>query len=405
VTSTSEPASAELPKVPNNPRLGSIDAYRGLAMLLMVGEATHLCRVAGHYPNSKIWQWLCYHQSHVPWVGCSIHDMIQPSFTFLVGVALPFSIASRRRRRQSTTRLSVHAFYRALVLVLLGIFLRSMGHRQTNFTFEDTLTQIGLGYGFLFLIGLKPKRDQWIALAVILFATWIAFAAYPLPDENVDYESVGVPNDWEYLATGFEAHWNKDSNIAADFDRWFLNLFPRQSPYQYNGGGYQTLSFVPTLATMILGLIAGGFLRSERPTVQVLGILAAVGIVCLALGYGLDKLGVCPLVKPMWTPTFVLASGGWCFLVMGLFYWIIDAMQFRKWAFPLIVIGMNSIAIYCMSWTMKGFVESTIRTHLGSRFTSFLGEPLEPLVMGLLIILVFWLILFWMYKRKIFLRI
>ncbi|MCA9230823.1 MAG: DUF5009 domain-containing protein [Planctomycetales bacterium] len=392
-------------QIPNSQRLGSIDAYRGLAMLLMVGEATHLCRVASHYPDSQTWQWLCYHQSHVPWVGCSIHDMIQPSFTFLVGVALPFSIASRRRRGQSTSWLTIHAFYRALVLVVLGIFLRSMGHSQTNFTFVDTLTQIGLGYGFLFLLGLRPKRDHGIALAAILLATWMAFAVYPLPNESFDYESVGVANDWEHLATGFEAHWNKNANISADFDRWFLNLFPRENPYQYDGGGYQTLSFVPTLATMILGLIAGGFLRSERPAARVLASLVAVGIACLALGYSLDGLGICPLVKRIWTPSFVLVSGGWCLLVLGLFYWIIDGMQFRRWAFPLIVIGMNSITIYCMSWTMKGFVESTIRTHFGNDFAGFLGEPLEPLVMGSLIVLAFWLILFWMYKRKIFLRI
>ena len=149
-------------------RLGSIDAYRGLAMLLMVGEATHLCRVAKHYSDSPVWQALCFHQSHVPWVGCSVHDMIQPSFSFLVGVALPFSIASRMRRGQSMKWLSFHAFYRALVLIILGIFLRSMGQSQTHFTFEDTLTQIGLGYGFLFLLGQRPIRDQWIALLILL---------------------------------------------------------------------------------------------------------------------------------------------------------------------------------------------------------------------------------------------
>jgi len=388
-----------------SPRLGSLDAYRGLAMLLMVGEVTHLCRVAKHYSGSPLWEALCFHQSHVPWVGCSVHDMIQPSFSFLVGVALPFSIASRRRRGQSMGWVSVHAFYRAVVLIVLGIFLRSMGQSQTNYTFEDTLTQIGLGYGFLFLVGLRPTRDQWVVLVLLLVGTWTAFALYPLPADDFNYESVGVPNDWQHLATGFEAHWNKNTNLAADFDVWFLNLFPREHPFRYNGGGYLTLSFIPTLATMLLGLIAGGFLASQRTAGQKLLSLAATGALCLALGYGLGAVGVCPIVKRIWTPTFVLVSGGWCLLTLALLYQLIDAWRVCRWAFPLIVIGTNSIAIYVMSWTIKGFVEKSLHTHLGDRLTQSLGPPLEPLVVGLLIVTVFWMILFWMYRRRIFLKI
>ncbi len=386
-------------------RLGSIDAYRGLAMLLMVAEAMHLCRVAEHYPDNAIWQWLCFHQSHVPWVGCSIHDLIQPSFTFLVGVALPFSIASRLRRGQSSGWLTIHAFYRAAVLVLLGIALRSLGYDQTRFTFEDTLTQIGLGYGFLFLLGLRPKRDQWIALAVILVGYWAAFAMYPLPDENFDHTQVGVANEWPHLATGFEAHWNKNTNLASDFDAWFLNLFPREEPFLYNGGGYLTLSFIPTLATMILGLFAGDWLRSDRAGQEKLKLLLVAGATCLALGYGLDALGICPLVKRIWTPSFVLVSGGWCFLILAFFYFVMDILRYTRWAFPLVVIGMNSITIYCMSWTIEHFVTDAIHRHFGERFTQLFGTQLEPLVEGLLVVLVFWLILYWMYRRKIFLKI
>ena len=160
--------------------------------------------------------------------------------------------------------MALHAFWRALVLVLLGVFLRSVGQSQTNWTFEDTLTQIGLGYGILFLLGFRPVRDQWIALAVLLFGYWAAFALYPLPPPDFDYAKVGVPRDWPHLLTGFAAHWNKNSNLAWAFDTWFLNLFPRQHPFAFNDGGYVTLSFIPTLATMILGLIAGRVVRSDR---------------------------------------------------------------------------------------------------------------------------------------------
>ncbi|RME92428.1 MAG: DUF5009 domain-containing protein, partial [Verrucomicrobia bacterium] len=133
-------------------------------MLLMLGEGLRFCAVSRALPESRFWAFLCHHQSHVPWVGCSLHDLIQPSFSFLVGVALVFSIASRRARGSTFGRMLGHAWWRALVLVLLGVFLRSLGHRQTYWTFEDTLTQIGLGYGFLFLLAWRPVRDQWLAL-------------------------------------------------------------------------------------------------------------------------------------------------------------------------------------------------------------------------------------------------
>ena len=107
--------------------------------------------------------------------------MIQPSFSFLVGVALPFSLASRLARGQSRGCMTAHAVWRSLVLVFLGVFLRSIGREQTNFTFEDTLSQIGLGYTFLFLLGLRPVRDQWIAFVLLVVGYWALFAAYPLP--------------------------------------------------------------------------------------------------------------------------------------------------------------------------------------------------------------------------------
>ena len=243
-------ASPMLPRPASARRLGSIDAYRGLVMFLMMAEVLRFCAVASAVPGNTIWEFLCHHQSHVEWIGCVLHDMIQPSFSFLVGVALPFSLASLLARGQSPGRMAGHAVWRSLVLVFLGIFLRSIGHRQTNFTFEDTLSQIGLGYTFLFLLGMRSVRVQWIAFVAIVVGYWALFAAYPVrPD--FDYPAVGVPADWPHLMSGFPAHWNKNSNPAWAFDVWFLNLFPRSEPFRDNGGGYATLSFIPTLATMI----------------------------------------------------------------------------------------------------------------------------------------------------------
>src|SRR5688500_10677039 len=108
-------------------RAASLDAYRGLVMFLMMAELLRLPRVAEAVPESGFWRFLSFHQSHVEWVGCSLHDLIQPSFSFLVGAALPFSIAAREARGESPWRMTLHAAWRALVLVALGIFLRSLG--------------------------------------------------------------------------------------------------------------------------------------------------------------------------------------------------------------------------------------------------------------------------------------
>jgi len=387
-------------------RLASIDAFRGFVMFLLIAESLHFAAVSAKKPDSRAWAFLAHHQEHVEWIGCTLHDMIQPSFSFLVGVALPFSLLSRAAIGQSKTRRTLHAFWRAFVLVALGIFLRSMGRDRTNYTFEDTLTQIGLGYGFLYMLANRSVRVQVIALVVLLVGYWAAFAAYPLPGPDFDYPSVGVPKEWPHLMSGFPAHWNKNSNIAWRFDVWFMNLFPRKEPFLFNGGGYSTLSFIPTLATMILGLLAGGVLASEdrRPWSKV-GILVVAGAISLGAGYALGEFGICPVVKRIWTPSWTLYSGGWCFLILGVTYAVCDAIGFRAWAYPLIVIGANSIAAYLLTWLAEKWVEANLLTHLGHRTFRAFGAEYEPTVLGAGVVLVMWLILFWMYRRRIFLKI
>jgi predicted acyltransferase len=301
--------------------------------------------------------------------------------------------------------MTLHAFWRAFVLVVLGIALRSVGHAQTYFTFEDTLTQIGLGYGFLFMLGFRPVRDQWIALGTVLVGYWLAFALYSLPGPAFDYPLVGVPAEWPHLMSGFAAHWNKNSNLAWAFDTWFLNLFPREKLFEFNGGGYSTLSFIPTLGTMILGLVAGGVLRRDLSHAARLRFFLVAGAALLAVGELLGWAGVCPVVKRIWTPSFTLWSGGWCFLLLAAFYGVIDSWGRRAWAFPLIVIGMNSIAAYCMAELFSGPIRTALETHLGKGFLQMFGAPHETLVSGALVLVALWLILHWMFRRRVFVRI
>jgi predicted acyltransferase len=386
-------------------RLTSVDTNRGLVMFLMMAEVLHLSRVGQAVPESGFWAFLAWHQSHVEWAGCSLHDLIQPSFTFLVGVALPFSLARRQSQGSSTARITLHAFWRALVLLLLGVFLRSLRSSQTNWTFVDTLSQIGLGYGFVFLLAMRPTRDQLIALALILVFYWAAFALYPLPGPDFDWAAAGVAPDWPHHFTGFAAHWNKNTNPAWAFDVWFLNLFPRETPFLNNNGGYATLNFIPTLGTMILGLLAGGILRSDLTANRKLLRLLAAAALCFGLALIPPWLGVSPIVKRIWTPGWVLFSGGWCFAILAALYAVVDLKGWKAWTFPLVVIGANSITAYCLDWLAADFIQNTLVRHFGEAPFLALGPAYQSLLMGGATLLVLWLILFWMYRKKIFLKI
>ncbi len=381
----------------------AIDAYRGFVMFLMMAEVLRLSRVAQAFPGNWFWSFLALNQTHVAWAGCSLHDTIQPGFSFLVGVALPYSIASRLAKGGTFGKMFGHALWRSLLLVALGVFLRSMHSPQTNFTFEDTLSQIGLGYPILFLLAFRPPRWQWTALGVILVGYWLAWALYPVPGAGFNWQAVGVPPDWQHY-TGFAAHWDKNANLGVAFDQWFLNLFPRVRPFVANDGGYLTLSFIPTLGTMILGLVAGSWLRASAPQIPMKRLLLA-GVIGVAAGLLLHFTGICPVVKRIWTPSWTLFSGGVCFLFLAGFSWIVDVKGYKKWAFPLVVIGMNSIAAYMIAHLFERFIIDSFRINLGPNVFQIFGSGLEPFVQGAAVLLVYWLILFWMYRRKLFLRV
>jgi len=391
---------------PNAPaRILSIDAFRGFVMFLMLAEAMRLPTVERAFPDSRFWAIVAFNTEHVPWQGCSLHDLIQPAFSFLVGAAMAFSLAARLTRGQAFPRMLVHAVWRSVALVLLGIFLRSLGRSTTYWTFEDTLTQIGLGYTFLFLLAFASLRLQIAAFVVLLTGYWLMFVLYPLPPPDFNYPAVGVAADWPHLYTGFLAHFNKNANVSWAFDTWFLNLFPRLEPFRFNRGGWSTLSFIPTLATMLLGLWCGEWLRTTRTATEKLKGLVIAGIALTIAGLLLQWLHIVPIVKRIWTSSYTLYSGGLVILMLAGFYALTELKGWRRWAFPLLVIGANSIAVYVMSWTMEDFVRGALLRHVGHRAFAVLGQPFEPVLQGAAILLVFWLVLLWMFRRRVFVRI
>ncbi|MCH5374906.1 MAG: DUF5009 domain-containing protein [Planctomycetes bacterium] len=412
-------------------RLHSLDAYRGLIMVALAFTGFGLAETASRHlegnPDSWIWQTVNYEFRHVEWVGCTFWDLIQPSFMFMVGVSMAFSYTKRQQLGHSYPRMLGHAVWRSIVLILLGIFLISNWSSSTDWSLVNVLTQIGLGYTFLFLLWGRSFRTQAIAAGLILVGTWTLYASYHASagiDISQGAPQVGVSAEWarQHLA-GMWRVWHKNANVGHAIDLWLLNQLPQREPFLFNRGGYETINFLPSVATMIFGLMAGDWLRSQRSDWQKLAILVAAGVAGLALGQVLSLLGVCPMIKRIWTPSWAIFSGGWCLLILAGFYAVIDVVGFRRWAFPLILVGVNSIAVYCMSMLLKPWVIATLQRHLGEnvfRLQVRLGDkvyPLvgeayaqtvqlyEPMIQATLVGLVFWLVCLWLYRQKIFIRI
>jgi predicted acyltransferase len=235
----------------------------------------------------------------------------------------------------------------------------------------------------------------------------------------MDLGAVGVDPDFaaDHNFTGFMAHWNKNTNPAHAFDIWFLNLFPRDLAFSFNGGGYQTLSFIPSLATMIFGLLAGEWLRSGKtPSMKWLGLVMA-GVALIVMGLALDLLGIVPIVKRIWTPSWAVYSAGWATVFLAFFYGVIDCLGFKGWAWPAVVVGLNSIAMYVMAKMLPHWIEETIIGLAGGDWILHVfdhltaptsgGGPatLAPIVEYSLVLLCLWFFCWLLYRSKIFIRI
>lgn len=418
------PTTADLRK----DRLQSLDAYRGLIMISLAFAGFGLAATADLQlqadPTSEMWQTIGHQFRHVEWVGCVYWDMIQPSFMFMVGVSMAYSYGKRQSSGDSYSRMLGHAVTRSLMLIALSIFLMSKSKSQTDWSFMNVLAQIGLGYPFLFLLWGRSALTQLIAVAVVLGGTSAAYELYPLDDISLEVvasaddeaagttfrgEAVGVSQDWaEQHLDGVRAPWHKNANVGHAADVWILNEFPRAEPFVFNRGGYQTINFIPSLATMIFGLMCGELLRSKRSAMSTLMYLLVGGTVGIAAGYGLDHFGLCPMVKRIWTPSWALFSSGICCWILAALYLVIDVIRFRFWAFPLAVVGMNSIAIYCMSMTLKSWTARQLQIHFGEDVFTLFGHMdamMAPTVQAVLVGLMFWLVCFYMYRNRLFVRL
>lgn len=365
------PVAAESRVAAPDQRLASLDAFRGFTMFWIVG-GKEILRALQQLDQNPILAFLTYQLDHSPWEGLRFYDLIWPSFMLMVGMSIPFSFA-HRSLTQTRREILWSAWKRAAVLFLLGSLRASVSSgTPTLVELSSALQPIAIAYLVASYLAGRSTRVQAATGAGILAGYAILLMFVPAP---------GIP----------AGSYVKDANLVTAVD---LAVLGRTHP---EGWG-TVLSTIPTISTTILGLLIGGLLRSDRSVGAKLKIIGLAGSAGVALGFAISLF--LPIVMKLWTASYGVASAGWACLFFLCFYWIIDVKGRRKWAFPFLVIGMNAIAAYL------GPTLAPIRRMAGI-FTQGPAAGLGswgPLFMAAMVLLVEWLILYWMYKRKIFLK-
>ncbi len=352
------------------PRLVSLDAYRGLIMLTLLCGG--LFRPLKDRPG---WHWLSVQNEHAEWEGCVYWDLIQPAFMFIVGVAMPFAFAVRSSRGESRAKQFGHVLIRAMSLTLVGVLLDNFGATTWSFGFIRVLQQIAVGYVLTFFVLGRTLLVQGGLAGIIL----------------IGYSVVWVSNPWN----GPDGPWAMGGeNLGKAFDRWMIGR-------NYTGN-YVGLNAIPATANMIFGVMAGQWvLTSRSPQRTTLG-LAVAGLLAILVGLAMSP--VMPLVKRIWTPSFAVYSAGWTTLVLAAFYWLIDVVGWKRWGFPLVVVGMNSIAAYVIGNAFGGWFRS-----LSQAWVAWLVDPLGPIGFPIfqrgLFALAAWSALYWLYRRRLFVKL
>jgi predicted acyltransferase len=372
-----EPASGAVPtSAPSTERLLSLDALRGFDMFWITGGTAMLVGL-GKVIQRPFFDKLLKQFEHVPWQGLHFYDLIWPLFMFIMGAAIPLGVAKRRARGESDRKLLLHAIWRAFVMFCLGMITQGNLLLFDWWRFRPCYSVLhGLAAGYLVatIVALKVK-PRWHAatIAAMLLAYWAMVMFVPVPGmgAGVLTPQGNLPAYVDKLVLG-HLHYGKNT--------WFLS---------YPGFG----------ASVLLGVLAGQMLMSGLSPVRKVYRLLMAGAVSLVGGL-VWSLSF-PVIKLMWTSSYVLISGGLSFMVLALFYWIIDVLGYKQWATGFIVIGMNSIAVYVATEIFDFRLVGNI----------FVGHLLPligrwaALVEASAAFAVVWLILYWMYRKKEFIRI
>lgn len=367
-----------------NRRLASLDALRGFDMLFIMGFASLVMAVCRLFPEGET-SWIFQQMNHVEWDGLRHHDTIFPLFIFIAGISFPFSYAKMQEKGTGRGKVYWKIFRRALVLVLFGLICNGLLKFQfADLRFWSVLARIGLSWMFaaLLFINFRPSVRA-VTAVVLLVGYWLLLRFVPAPD-----------------APAGAGPFSFEGNLVGYVDRC---IFPGHL-YKGAGGVFDPeglLSTIPAVVTAMLGMFTGEWVRKTdvNEKRKVLWMVAAAAVM---LGLGLLWSQWFPINKKLWSSSFVLVVGAYSLALFALFYWIIDVKGWKKWAFPFIVIGMNSIVIF-MAPRMIDFKFTT------DFFLSGLCSLMDPLwakaVWKLGYLVVVWLFLYFLYKKKIFLKV
>jgi len=349
-------------------RLLSLDAFRGLTMLLLI---SHGFGIYAAFRNDASKAWLANQFEHATWAGCTLWDLIQPAFTFIVGAAMPLALARRMQAGASRASLFRHVLWRAFILIALSNVLSNWNsnHRPV-LQLINVLCQIAFGYVICFAI--MQLRFKWQAVAAVglLVLHTGLFFAFPGPAGPFD-------------PTG---------NIGAVIDQKLLG-------YNYSGN-YTTINFLGNAITILFGVWTGMLLSSNRAHSERMKILAICSAAAFALGLLLQAW--IPMVKRLWLPSFTFFSTGWVLAFILAMYWVVEIKNWRRWTFPAAVVGMNCIFIYAFSQVLRGWLARGIGNFTGQFW--FFG-PYGIVLYNLVVMAAMWYMCYWLYRRKIFFKI
>ncbi len=368
-------------------RLESLDALRGFDMLWIIGGG-NLVHALAHASNSSFLNVLSNQLNHVPWEGFHFEDLIMPLFLFLAGMSIPFSVGKRLTMGESKKRIYLHAFKRWVVLFILGLIYEGnlLAFDLDNlFIIGSVLGAIGIGYFFSTIIYTQLNLKNQIFLTTgLLLSYWTILTFIPvsgqqagvlLPQSNI-VESVEHAVFGRFVKTG----------VAY---MWFLDT----------AGFVSTVMTGVFASTIIRGNIRFPFIKSSNGEIHKTLIIAFSGSLSLFASLVLNIWF--PAIKNIWNPTFVLLTSGLSFLMVALFYFVIDVKGYKKWAFWLKVIGMNSITVYL---GVHFFSFDRLADTLVFGFEQFLGAY-YPVIQSITELTIIYFILYWMYRKGTFIKI
>ncbi len=371
-------------------RLLSLDALRGFDMLWITGGGAIIASLA-ELTGARWLEALSVQMTHVTWIGFRFYDLIFPLFMFIAGVAIPFSVKSSLSKGIIRSRLVWKVFRRMIVLILLGMLYNGVFRDGfANARYASVLGQIGIAYfcASLVYIFSGSYRTIIIWLAGILAGISVLQLFVPVPGVGA---GVLTP----------------EGHINGYIDRMLLPGRLAYGPEGMLGGGQHGiydaigwLSIVSAIGITLMGTVAGRILQSRGfSEYGKAGILAATGAALIAAGLLLSP--VYPVIKACWTTTYNLLAGGISFVLMSLFYLVIDVWKVKRWSFFFRVIGMNSIFVYL-------FVRIVPAGTTAGYFTGWITEPLgnaAALAEDCVFLLAVWLLLYYLYRKGIFIRV